>query len=217
MVFDGYTKQRILSFFDGQRPTQIQHLLEEKGIAVSRQGMAKFIRRYLATGTIAWRKRSGRRCNISDDVKGIVEEEMRRDDETTASQLHVILTRKGYHLNLATILRCQTMLGWVYRGSTYCQVIREANKLKRLEWARKNQGDRFDNVVFTDKCTIQMESHCRFCYYGFRLEATIQREYTHNYNDSWYYLWMDCVKLWIQLTRHALTLACFLVARPIFY
>ena len=164
MVFNDYMKQRILSsYFDGQRPTQIQQVLEEEGIAVSRQGMAKFIRRYLETGTIARRKGSGRRCKISYNVKGIVEEEMRRDDETTASQLHVILTWKGYRLSLATILRCRTMLGWTYRGIAYCQVICEANKLKRLEWARKNQGDRFDNVVFTDECSIQMESHHRFC------------------------------------------------------
>ncbi len=34
------------------------------------------------------------------------------------------------------ILRGRRQLGWTYRGSAYCQLIRQANKVKRLEWAR---------------------------------------------------------------------------------
>jgi len=88
---------------------------------------------------------------------------MRKDDETTASQLHVILTKLGYHLSLRTILRCRTQLGWTFCGSAYCQVIRSENKAKRLEWAQLHQGDKFENAIFTDESSIQLESHRRFC------------------------------------------------------
>ena len=30
-----------------------------------------------------------------------------------------------------------SLLGWVYRGSAYCQLIRNVNKQKRLEWPRE--------------------------------------------------------------------------------
>jgi len=90
---------------------------------------------------------------VTAEVRQIV------DDETTASQLYVLLSGMGYHLNLRTILRCRTLLGWTFRGSAYCQLIREPNKLKRLKFAREHQNDDFANVVFTDECSVQLESH----------------------------------------------------------
>ena len=62
---------------------------------------------------------SGRRSVITVEVCRIVEKQMRRDDETTASQLYVHLTSLGYALNLRTILCCRTSLGWTFRGSAY--------------------------------------------------------------------------------------------------
>ena len=84
---------------------------------------------------------------------------MRADDETTAHQLRALLQSKGYPLSLRTILRCRTSLGWTFRGSSYCQLIREANKEKRLAWAQRYSGEAeggFENVIWTDECTVQL-------------------------------------------------------------
>ena len=93
---------------------------------------------------------------------------MNADDETTAHQLHVLLTSKGYNLSLATILRCRSTLGWTFRGSSYCHLIRKENKRKRLEWAKEyvhvhEAQDGFQNVIWTDETTVQLETHRRFC------------------------------------------------------
>ena len=88
---------------------------------------------------------------------------MKLDDETTAQQLHALLTSKGYALSLNMILRCRSLLGWTFRGSAYCQLIREDNKLRRFEWALANKLDDFENVIFTNECTVQMETHRRYC------------------------------------------------------
>ena len=37
------------------------------------------------------------------------------------------------------------------------------NKAKHLEWARPNLGSNFEDVIFTDECSIQKESHRCFC------------------------------------------------------
>ena len=42
-------------------------------------------------------------------------------------------------------------------------MIREANKVKRLAWAVENQDDDFDDVIWSDECTVQLENHRRFC------------------------------------------------------
>ena len=78
--------------------------------------MAKHIKKFAATGTtskfiaffttlnaqgtLARLSGSGRRSVITAEVCRIVEEQMRRDDRTTASQLHVHLTSLGYTFDL---------------------------------------------------------------------------------------------------------------------
>ena len=42
-------------------------------------------------------------------------------------------------------------------------MIREANKVKRYECALEHVNDPFENVIYTDKCTVQLEAHCCFC------------------------------------------------------
>ena len=106
----------------------------------------------------------GRPSKATAKIKLIVEDQMRVDDETTAYQLHRLLTEKGYSISLRTVLRCRTALGWTFRGSTYCQLICEVNKVKRLDWARDHVHDTFDDVTWSEKCTVQMESHRRFAY-----------------------------------------------------
>ena len=57
------------------------------------------------------------------------------------------------------------MLGWTKRGTAYCQLIRGPNRIKRLEWARQNLGGTFEDVIWSDETSVQMESHRRFhCY-----------------------------------------------------
>ena len=87
---------------------------------------------------------------------------MELDDETTAVQLHSLLSKKGYSISLPTILRCRSSLGWTFRGSAYCQLICKANKVKRFEWCQANIGDDFENIIFTDECSVQLETHRRF-------------------------------------------------------
>ena len=91
---------------------------------------------------------------------------MREDDETTAKELREKLTTEGHSLSLSSTLRCRRELGWIVRGSAYCQMIREANKAKRLEWARQFVHEAetgFLDVLYSDETSIQMESHRRFC------------------------------------------------------
>ena len=165
MVFSTYKLQRILFYyFQGYKsPTTAKLLREKDGMVASRRGIAKFLAKYRETGSIGWRSGSGRPSKLTREVKVFVEEQMRRDDETTAHQLHQLLRDRRYSLSLRTILCCRTSLGWTFRGSSYCQLIREPNKVKRLEWARKHINDDFDDVIWTDECSVQLQTHRRFC------------------------------------------------------
>ena len=106
---------------------------------------------------------SGRPSKKTPDIKCVVEDQMKTDDETTAYQLFHILKSRGHPLSLRTILRCSTSLGWTFRVSPYCQLIRHLNKVKRSEWAIKYQSDNFEDVVWTDETTVQLQTLQRFC------------------------------------------------------
>ena len=94
---------------------------------------------------------------ISLRVLHIVEAQMQLDDKTTAVQLEKILADQGHKLSLKSILRSRSKLGWTFHGSAYCQLIREQNKAKRLEWAIENNAalnGEFTDVVWTDECSV---------------------------------------------------------------
>ncbi len=113
----------------GQKSTTIVKSLKEEGLVVTVSGVCRLLSKYHQTGTIARRPGSGRPSKITIDVLRIVEGQMRLDDETTAIQLQKILLDAGHPLCLQTILNSRQKLGWTFRGSAYCQIIREENKV----------------------------------------------------------------------------------------
>ena len=102
--------------------------------------------------------------NLTAKVKAVIEKQMRKDDKTTASQLHVLLVSSGYRLNLRNVLHCKTALGWTFRGSVYILPAHNAVSLqKKLELARANLSDKSANMILTDECSVQLETHPRHC------------------------------------------------------
>ena len=102
MVFSEYKLQRILYYsLQGHKAPTISHLLEEEDLRASRVGVAKFLKKYQQTGSISQRPGSSRPSKITSEIKTLVEQKMRADDETTAVQLHAML-RDPWLQHLAT-------------------------------------------------------------------------------------------------------------------
>ena len=127
--------------------------------------MWKFLQRYKDSRTIDRQAVSGRTTHVTAEIKTTIESRMEKDDETTAVQLHTLLLLEGHTLSLSTIQRARSHLGWTFWGSTYCLLIREQNKEKRLQWAQENidsaLSDEFTDVVWTDEASVQLESNRR--------------------------------------------------------
>ena len=163
-MLSAYAKVRILIlYWNGYRAPKIEKLLKEEGIRISRVSIWKFISRFNETGSVARKEGSGRPMKINAETTALVEEQMNADDETTALQLHKMLSERGVNVSKWTVLRCR---GWTFRGSAYCQLIREANKQARLQWAKEyidECEDGFLDVKWSDETTVQLETHKRFC------------------------------------------------------
>ena len=120
------------------------------------------MKKYAETHSIARKPGSGQ---VAAEIKALVEQQqMHIDDETTAHQLHRLLQSHGYKISLCIVLRCRRSLGWTFRDSAYCQLVRNVNKQKRREWAKANLRD----AILKTFCglmsvSVQMESHRQFC------------------------------------------------------
>jgi transposase len=163
------TMKRRIIYLDSQeiRSTSIVGILKDEGFKATAQGVIKFLKRYKMTGSVERKRGSGRQSIVNDDILEIIEDSMTKDDETTATQLKKILDNEGHCVSLSTILRHRLKLGWTFRGSAYCQLIREANKIKRKEWCLQYydevMNEELKDVVWTDETSIQLETHRRFC------------------------------------------------------
>lgn len=133
-----------------------------EGLTYSTKSVSLLFRKIREGQSIVRKPSTGRISKATQRVQEIIEEQMQKDDETTAVELGRILQANGIQLSRSTILRCRRKLGWTYRGAAYCQLIREPNKLKRLSWCIENQNKDFSNVIWTDETTVQLENHRRF-------------------------------------------------------
>ena len=164
MVLSTYEKQRILYYYGvGLHPSQIQSALRVENIHTCRQTVARFLKRFLHTGTICRKEGSGRPSKITDQVLVLVEQAMTEDDETTATQLHILLTSCTIRISLATILRSRNMLGWTFRVKHLPEVL----------------AGGFDDVIYTDETTVQLESHRRHSYRKKGQPATLKPRPKH--------------------------------------
>ena len=166
MVFSTYIKRRILFHHaNGYHAPTITDKLRDEGIVVSQKGVSNFLLQVEQTCSTTRHPGSGRPSKQTEHIWKTIESTMRADDETTVKQLHEQLISQGASLSKSTVLGCRQSLGWTVRGNGYCQMIHEVNKVKCLEWATKYLPEAkkgFLDIIFTDKTSIQMESHRRF-------------------------------------------------------
>ena len=101
------------------------------------------------------------------------------------------LAAHGCYVSLTTILRNRRQLGWVYRGSAYCQLIRNKNKQKFLEWACANLENNFVDVIWSDESSIQLDCHRRYCC---RKEGKKPRPKPHPKHPTKVHVWAEINK-----------------------
>ena len=93
---------------------------------------------------------------------------MERNDELTSPELtRRILLHFGFQFSQEKVRRLRRKLGWVQTGTKYCQLIREPNRVKRLEFSEKclRENEQFDNVIFTDECSVLLENHSKLSFH----------------------------------------------------
>ena len=153
---------------EGHSYKDIQKRLAEEGISVTVKTLYLLVTKFRQTNSVVDRPRAAVPKILNEEHYREIDSALSENDELTSRQLRALLTEKHPELSmlLSTVERARRELGWVVTAPKYCQLIREGNKAKRLEWCRKmlETNERFDDIVFTDESSIQLETHRRRCY-----------------------------------------------------
>ena len=144
---------------------KIARCLVKEGHSITKVGVLKFLRHYTETCLISRKPGTGQASKVTPTIREIIEKQMGKDNETTGKELTGILEAEGIKASMSSVLCWRKDLGWSSKGTSYCQMIRDVNKEKRLKWAQKNKAMTFENVVYTDETTVQIETHRQTCSY----------------------------------------------------
>ena len=141
-------------------------MLKEEDLKVSFATVTRIIRKLKLTGSTKKGTSTGRPRKLNAEARAFIEDQMRKDDEMTSCAIQKKLARRGVLIHPSTVRRSRKRQGWTLQRTRYCQLIRDANKVKRLEFAQKvlETRDTFDNVIFTDECSVSLEQFRRTCY-----------------------------------------------------
>ena len=146
----------------------IRQLLRNEGMTTSEPTIRSTVDKWRQEKNLADRLRSGRIRTHGDNVQRYIEAHMQDNNELTAGQLRAGMARDftpGCQIpSVNTILRIRAELGWVRANVRYCQLVRNKAKRNIFSAAHIFTGETFDNHIFTDECTVQLERHRRKAY-----------------------------------------------------
>jgi len=162
-----YTRNRIVCLLkEGFPPVKILKVLRGEGLEASLASVTRIIQKLRTTGSTENHSQSGRPTKLSAEAKAFIESQMRKNDEATSIEIQKKLAKRGIVVNSSTVRRSRARQGWTMQCTAYCQLIREANKEKRLSYAQQilDSGDTFYNVIFSDECSVSLQQYRRTCY-----------------------------------------------------
>lgn len=147
----------------------IQRRLSEEGTEVTLRSLQRLREKFQRKHTIQDLPRGTKPRLLTTEMLSAMENYLRNDDELTARKLKGKLSEnfEGFpEVSISTIKRNRRERGWVCTRPHYCQLIRDANKVKRKTWCQKqlDNNEQFTDVIFTDECTVQLDHHGRLCF-----------------------------------------------------
>ena len=179
------TRKRVIVLRrQGYSIREIHSRLKEEGSGISIRSLQRLCAKFQLKHTIQDLPRALKSRLLTPQKVTTMEESLRNDDELTSRKLKCKLQEKFADLpdvSLSTIKRCRREMGWVCTRPHYCQLIRETNKLKRKEWCQRqlDNKENFDNVVFTDECTVQLDHHGRLTFRKEKEPRTLKQRAKH--------------------------------------
>jgi transposase len=106
------------------------------------------LQKYAETGSIQDRKKTGIKAKLHTDQHAqFVNNKMEETPDLSAKKLTDAIEAEFHiQVSISTVRRYRRSLGWVASRTRYCQMIRHANKEKRVRWCQEQieANEQFD-------------------------------------------------------------------------
>lgn len=160
------------------------------GAKTTASGVKKYLLRHKSTGTIGctgYQRTFQERRKLSLQALAAVNKYVAADREISALQIQKkLFVHFNIRASVTTISRARRELGWVWTGVKYCQLVREENRRKRVQFCFKVCAslDTFDDVIFTDESTIKCERTTGKCFRRKSEQAPMKPKPKHPFSVS---------------------------------
>ena len=144
--------------------TILTMLKQVKGVTSTKRTIRKLCEKFLATGSVADKKRSGTPLFGTEEHREYLDNLIKEKPDKIAKELQQdIVLRFNIRPSLTRINEVRRSLGYTSTSVKYCQLIRDVNKVKRMEWCQEmvRTNEQFDNVIFTDESKVQSHQNRR--------------------------------------------------------
>ena len=122
-----YTRTRIELFYNqGFHLAGIFKTLKSKGLQVSLSGITRLIKKLPLTGSVANLPRSGRPKKLSMEARAFIDQQMRRNDETTSAKIRKKPAKRGILVSSSTVRRSRKQKIYYY-SSIWWQWLEQAH------------------------------------------------------------------------------------------
>lgn len=164
--FNPYLRERItrLSQHDHSPREIVKIIAEEENVHIHRDGVKRLLTRAKDCRHLCDANRSGRNVTFGDEIRTFIDQKMYENNELTGCQLsNIIKAEFNVNISSSTVNRIRNKLGWRPAHPKYCQIVRDVNKLKRIDFCSMLIQDIniLKTVIFTDECCVQLERHKR--------------------------------------------------------
>ena len=105
---------------------------------------------------------------LGEEYLVFIDEQMAQNDQLIARHLRGKLEDCWpdlHHVSLSIIKRTQRQLGFGHYLPKVLPACSPSYKEKRVLWCHEclRKRDKFDNVIWTDECSVQLDSHACLC------------------------------------------------------
>lgn len=148
---------------DGMSVAGIRRRLVEMGHRVSRDTISYWIHKYRVglfgqslniTVPVV-------NTNVSERHTEIIKECLAQDSTLSSRDIHKILRDAGATFGLSTTKWAIDASGFTHSKPCYGQMVREPNKVKRVEFCERliATNEDFSDVIFSDECSVQLNQN----------------------------------------------------------
>lgn len=167
-MYSFYLRERIIRLHElGNNGSHIVTILKEEGFKVSKSGVHYVIKKYEKHGTIHDLSRSGRPNSLSSSIHEKIDDMLKADNELTTANILNELCKQGITTTKSSVSKAIKRIGWTAKTTRYCQLIRQPNKQKRLDFCNHllSTNETFKDIIFTDEAMVQLNPAHRKTYH----------------------------------------------------